>query len=52
MTELIELLRPILWIVVAFGILMGSSILALVVFVFIKVIREFKEFDDDWRGKK
>ena len=52
MTELIELLKPILWIVVVFGILMGSSFLALFVFVFIKIIRDFKEFDDDWREMK
>ena len=43
MSELIELLKPILWVVVAFGIMFGSTILAIVVFAFVKVIKEFRE---------
>lgn len=43
MSELIELLKPILWVVIVFSILFGSTILAIIVFAIIRVIRDFRE---------
>ena len=43
MSELIELLKPILWVVIVFAILFGSTILAIIVFAFVRIIKEFRE---------
>jgi len=49
MSELIELLRPILWVIIVFGILFGSAILGVIIFFFVKIIKSFK--DDEFKSR-
>jgi hypothetical protein len=49
MSEIFEFLKPIIWIFVAFGVLITSSMLALVVAVIIKAIKGIKDNEEDMK---